>query len=99
MVPRGSPHCSQTGCDGDIGGRIGDMGAQPEVVRGCLESPVSDPDAVLAAANHEDAKARLRNYTDQAIRLGTFGAPSFMVGSELFWGNDRMAQAMSRVQR
>jgi 2-hydroxychromene-2-carboxylate isomerase len=68
--------------------------SQPDVVLGCLESVVSDPQAVLALANHDQTRAQLRSNTDEAIRFGIFGAPSFLVGQELFWGNDRMEQAM-----
>jgi 2-hydroxychromene-2-carboxylate isomerase len=36
-------------------------------------------------------KEELRRRTDEALRLGIFGAPSFVVnGSELFWGQDRL---------
>jgi 2-hydroxychromene-2-carboxylate isomerase len=69
--------------------------SRPEVVAACLQSLVANPDAVLATAGLDDAKARLRANTDQAVSLGIFGAPSFVAGSELFWGNDRMEQAMS----
>ena len=41
----------------------------------------------------DDAKALLRASTEDAAALGLFGAPSFTVGSELFWGNDRMEDA------
>jgi 2-hydroxychromene-2-carboxylate isomerase len=64
------------------------------VVRSCLEGLVPDPDAALDAAQREDTKARLRANTERAIQLGLFGSPSFVVGSEVFWGNDRMEQAM-----
>src|SRR5438034_216531 len=40
-------------------------------------------------------KARLRTQTEQAERLGIFGAPSFTTtDGELFWGNDRLEQAL-----
>jgi 2-hydroxychromene-2-carboxylate isomerase len=44
-------------------------------------------------------KDRLRANTDEAIARGAFGAPSFFVGDELFFGNDRLdfvAEAVSR---
>jgi 2-hydroxychromene-2-carboxylate isomerase len=68
--------------------------SRPEVLSGCLESLVPDPEAVLTAANHEDTKAQLRRNTEQAAALGIFGAPSFLVGKELFWGNDRLEMAL-----
>jgi 2-hydroxychromene-2-carboxylate isomerase len=53
-----------------------------------------DADAAKAAANSPEIKERLRAQTDDAIARGVFGAPSFTVGSELFWGNDRLEQAV-----
>jgi 2-hydroxychromene-2-carboxylate isomerase len=50
---------------------------------------------VLAAAESPEAKDRLRKQNEDAARLGIFGAPSFVVGTELFWGNDRMEQALA----
>lgn len=52
-----------------------------------------DGDAVLARANGEEGAA-LRQQTADAIELGVFGAPSFVVGQELFWGNDRLEHAI-----
>jgi len=73
--------------------------SRSDVVAGCLESLVADPDAILAAAGLDDAKAKLRTNTDHAVSLGIFGAPTFVVGPELFWGNDRMEQAMNWAHR
>ncbi|HEX9665685.1 MAG TPA: DsbA family protein, partial [Thermodesulfobacteriota bacterium] len=39
-------------------------------------------------------KEYLRKQTEEAIGLGIFGAPSFVVGNELFWGNDRLEDAI-----
>ncbi len=53
-----------------------------------------DEAAATAAANLPETKARLKAQTDEAIARGIFGAPSFMVGDELFWGNDRLEEAI-----
>jgi len=37
----------------------------------------------------------LRDQTRRAIELGIFGAPSFVVDEELFWGNDRLEDALA----
>jgi len=37
----------------------------------------------------------LRSQTDEAVAKGMFGAPSFIVGEELFWGDDRLADALA----
>jgi 2-hydroxychromene-2-carboxylate isomerase len=49
----------------------------------------------LARAEAAETKDRLRERTLEAERRGIFGAPSFLVGDELFWGNDRLAQALA----
>jgi 2-hydroxychromene-2-carboxylate isomerase len=67
---------------------------QPGVLLDCLSGLVEDPAAVLAAARGEAAKARVRHNTERAIELGIFGAPMFVVGEELFWGNDRLEASL-----
>ena len=37
---------------------------------------------------------RLREQTDDARLKGVFGAPTFFVGTEIFWGNDRLDDAL-----
>ena len=66
--------------------------SDPTVLASCLTA-IGQPAAErIAAANAE--KERLRAQTDRAIALGIFGAPSFTVGDELFWGNDRLEAAL-----
>lgn len=66
-----------------------------EVLAGILEQLDLDADAVLVASETPDNKARLKSETDTAIALGIFGAPTFITGDgELFWGNDRLDQAL-----
>jgi len=67
--------------------------ADANVMLACLHGLASNPEAVLAAAQTEDAKSRLRQNTTRAVELGLFGSPSFVVGDELFWGNDRLETA------
>ena len=69
--------------------------ADPQVVSAVLQDLKLDPGSVLAAANSETNKAALKAQTERAIKLGLFGAPSFTVGEELFWGNDRLEQALA----
>lgn len=60
-------------------------------MRAVLRAAGHDPDAVIAKANAQDTKDDLKRRTDEAIALGIFGAPTFIVDKkELFWGQDRM---------
>jgi len=53
-----------------------------------------DPARVIALANSDTAKAALTAETDAARELGIFGSPTFTVGRELFWGDDRLEDAI-----
>jgi 2-hydroxychromene-2-carboxylate isomerase len=68
--------------------------ADPSVIGEILEA-LGQPGELLARAQFPETKARLRANTERAVSLGLFGAPSFVVGSELFWGNDRLDSAMA----
>ena len=68
-------------------------------IRGVLSELGLSADAVLARALSEDNRARLKAQTDHALKIGVFGAPMFVVGSELFWGQDRMRQALDWAER
>ncbi len=50
-----------------------------------------DAAAVLAATDAPETKDLLRARTEEAIARGAFGAPTFFVGEEMFFGNDRIA--------
>ncbi len=54
-----------------------------------------DPAPVLDRAQSPEGKQSLRNLTDSAQAHGLFGAPSFTVGDELFWGGDRLDAAIA----
>jgi 2-hydroxychromene-2-carboxylate isomerase len=59
-----------------------------------------DAATALAAAQAEDNKARLRMQTEEAQRLGIFGAPTFITpDGELFWGNDRFDAALAWAKK
>ena len=49
---------------------------------------------ILAQAQGELIKTQLRDQTEQARARGVFGAPTFFVGTEMFWGNDRLEDAL-----
>jgi len=64
------------------------------VLEGVLRGLKLDPAPVFARIATADIKERLKEQTDLAQESGIFGAPSFIVGDELFWGNDRLEQAL-----
>jgi 2-hydroxychromene-2-carboxylate isomerase len=74
---------------------LADAAVLDAILRG-LGQPAA---AVLERAQAADTKERLRAETEEAGRLGIFGAPSFVVGGELFWGNDRLEDALAWATR
>ena len=68
--------------------------ADASVVCRCIADAGAQPEEVLAQAQLPESKAKLRAQTDEAVRLGIFGAPMVAVGEELFWGNDRLEDAL-----
>jgi len=69
------------------------------VIRGILAGLGVDGGAVIAAAQGDTCKAGLRARTSAAQSRGVFGAPTFFVGDEMFWGNDRLEDALAFASR
>jgi 2-hydroxychromene-2-carboxylate isomerase len=67
-----------------------------DVVRSVLQSMhLADADAVLEQATSAQTKERLRQRSEEALARGIFGAPTFLIGDELYWGNDRLEDALA----
>jgi 2-hydroxychromene-2-carboxylate isomerase/catechol 2,3-dioxygenase-like lactoylglutathione lyase family enzyme len=62
--------------------------SEPEVVAGIADEAGLPGAALVAEAQGEPAKQRLREQTDAAIAAGVFGVPTMGVAGELFWGYD-----------
>jgi 2-hydroxychromene-2-carboxylate isomerase len=69
----------------------GQRPSEPSTLRSVLASAGHDADKVMARLQESDVKEDLRRRTDQAIALGIFGAPTFIVNrTHLYWGQDRI---------
>lgn len=66
-----------------------------ESLQAILPRVGQDPDRVMALAARPEAAARLEAETEAARSLGAFGSPTFAVGQELFWGDDRLEEAVA----
>ncbi len=73
------------------GADIGDK----RVLLALLKGLGLEAEAVLARSETPENKQRLRQQTEEAQELGVFGAPSFLARGELFWGDDRLEQALA----
>jgi 2-hydroxychromene-2-carboxylate isomerase len=69
--------------------------ARADVLRAVLAGLGLDAEAALAAAERPETKEALRAATEAAMEAGVFGAPSFTVDGELFWGQDRLDDALA----
>ncbi|MBC9905743.1 MULTISPECIES: 2-hydroxychromene-2-carboxylate isomerase [Achromobacter] len=77
-----------------------DLDIQSEdVVHGLLTDLGLDAAALIARGKSEAAKEALRRQVDRARNLGLFGAPTFFVDGEMFWGNDRLEDALEWTRR
>ena len=73
------------------GREIGDR----SLIADILQRLGHDAEAVLTATADQATKDKLRAQTEEALRLGMFGAPNFVTeDGEMFWGNDRLEQAL-----
>lgn len=77
------------------GADISDRG----VLGAALERAGADATSCLEAAGRADIKQGLRDQGAEAERLGIFGAPSFIAAGDLYWGHDRMIEALEHAAR
>jgi 2-hydroxychromene-2-carboxylate isomerase len=68
--------------------------SDPATIAEILESIGQHGNRVIARAESPENKEFLRKQTEEAVSLGIFGAPTFVIGTELFWGNDRLEDAI-----
>lgn len=68
------------------------------VIRQVLQDNQLDADAILALADQPDVKELLKQNTQQANTRGLFGVPTMFVGSEMFWGQDRLDFVVEALQ-
>jgi 2-hydroxychromene-2-carboxylate isomerase len=70
--------------------------AEPAVIHDILKALGLDSDPLVRVAQAEPNKERLKALTEEARSRGVFGAPTFFAeDGEMFWGNDRLDQALA----
>ena len=74
-----------------------DLG-EPDNVLIAAAAAEMHPRAVLAAAERDAIKGELRQATERAGELGVRGVPSLIVGGEVFWGDDRLEEAIQSAK-
>jgi len=73
--------------------------ADPLIISNCLNKLSLNAEMLIKQATSSEAKQKLIDQTEQAKIKDIFGAPSFIIGDELFWGNDRLEQAFSYLDK
>lgn len=71
----------------------------PALVADTLAQLGQDAQDVINRALSEENKMRLRRQTDLAQQRGIFGAPTFIINEAMFWGNDRLEDALAWAAR
>ena len=62
----------------------------PTEIGTVLQQAGFDPAEFMAAINDQAVKDQLKKNTAEAVERGVFGAPTFFVGDEMYWGQDRL---------
>ncbi len=64
--------------------------SEPDILRDVIAGAGLDADGILARIGDDTIKERLKANTAEAVDRGAFGAPTFFIGDEMFFGNDRL---------
>jgi len=68
--------------------------SDPLVIESVLEQIGLCGSEIIQKSLEPENKLKLRHFTETAQELGIFGGPTFFVGNEMFWGNDRLEDAI-----
>ena len=71
----------------------------PEVIRAALTESGLDAARILARVQDQDVKDALLKNTEGSVARGTFGAPTFFVGDDMFFGKDRLRDLEEEIVR
>jgi 2-hydroxychromene-2-carboxylate isomerase len=71
----------------------------PEVIRAALEESGLDAARILARVQDQDVKDALLKNTEGSVARGTFGAPTFFFGDDMFFGKDRLRDLEEEIVR
>jgi 2-hydroxychromene-2-carboxylate isomerase len=70
----------------------------PEVIRAALDASGLDGARILARIQDQDVKDKLIKNTEGSVARGTFGAPTFFVGEEIFFGKDKLRDVEEEIE-
>ena len=71
----------------------------PIVIDKVLKNIDLNPETFLRKVVDDKIKEKLKKLTDEALKKGIFGAPTFFVNKKIFWGQDRLSYAVDEVKK
>ncbi|MBL4573392.1 MAG: 2-hydroxychromene-2-carboxylate isomerase [Gammaproteobacteria bacterium] len=71
--------------------------ADPKIIKSALLAANLPADELLAGSAEPNVKQRLIENTEASVNRGTFGAPTFFVGDEIFFGKDRLREVEEEI--
>jgi len=71
----------------------------PIVINKVLKNIDLNPETFFTKATNGKIKEKLKKLTDDALKKGIFGAPTFFVNKKIFWGQDRLSYAVDEVKK
>ena len=69
------------------------------VIEKVLKNMELNPEIFLSKVSDNKIKVKLRKLTDDALKKGIFGAPTFLVNKKIFWGQDRLSYAVEEAKK
>jgi 2-hydroxychromene-2-carboxylate isomerase len=69
-----------------------------EVIKTALDAAGLDGARTLARIQDQEVKDKLLKNTEATVARGTFGAPTFFVGNEIFFGKDKLADVEEEIE-
>ncbi|MBL4729306.1 MAG: 2-hydroxychromene-2-carboxylate isomerase [Gammaproteobacteria bacterium] len=71
--------------------------ADPDIIRSALLGANLPADELLAGSAEPNVKQKLIENTEASVNRGTFGSPTFFVGDEIFFGEDRLREVEEEI--
>ena len=71
----------------------------PIVINKVLKNVDINPEIFINKLTNEKIKEKLRKLTEEALKKGVFGAPTFRINKKSFWGQDRISYAIDEIKK
>ena len=71
----------------------------PTVINKVHKNMDLNPEIFMSEARDQKIKNKLKELTNDALKKGIFGAPSFIVNKKMFWGQDRLSYAIEEIKK